>query len=107
MIGLEGDQLRCEVERSEKWSEWDRKMPKLHFKPEWGVKIIPPFGGAIVRFTIDYGGKYVSVYFDAYNRLGIMNQPYWEVYDFHDGPFRFYEYETDEMMAYITSVLEG
>nr|DAN90730.1 MAG TPA: hypothetical protein [Bacteriophage sp.] len=58
-----------------------QKLPAFHFDKEWDVKIIPPFAGAIIRFVIDYKGKHVSVYFDAYSELGWM-------YDMMSSQFR-------------------
>lgn len=69
----------------------DSEIPALHFKPEWDVKITPPFGGAMMRFVVNYNGRYVSVYCDYYSNLGIYrgaeewfqdkhHEPYWEMY---------------------------
>lgn len=59
-------------------------VPILHFKPEWGVKIMPPFGGAVVRFVVEYNGRSVSVYADYFGMLGRYGadgkEPYWEMY---------------------------
>lgn len=114
MIGYENEIVRYKVESDEKWREWSRKMPALHFKPEWDVVIIPPFGGALVRFRIDYNGKYVSVYFDAYSKLGYMYDeedrpiPYWEIYPNSDGSVsRFYMDEIDDMMEEIEEILSN
>ena len=51
---------------------WGARIPALHFEKEWDVKIIPPFGGAVIRFYINYNGKHVSVYLDGYSELGYM-----------------------------------
>lgn len=61
-----------EYEKLQECIKWSEKIPALHFEKEWDVKIIPPFGGAIIRFTIDYNNKHVSVYFDGYSELGFM-----------------------------------
>lgn len=74
------------------YREWMTKLPVFHFDKEWDVRIIPPFGGAIIRFTIEYKGQHVSVYFDAYSNLGFMYEdndgknpiPYFEYYDGDD-----------------------
>jgi hypothetical protein len=45
----------------------------------------PPFSGAIVRFRVSLDGLYdneTSVYLDAWNRIGYMGEPYWEVYPY-------------------------
>ena len=60
---------------------WGARIPALHFEKEWDVKIIPPFGGAVIRFHISHNNKNVSVYFDGYSELGCVPEPYWEYYD--------------------------
>ena len=67
--------------------KWMRELPVLHFEKEWDVKIIPPFGGAVIRFWINHNNKHVSIYFDAYSELGLVRDenenpiPYFEYYD--------------------------
>ena len=63
---------RYDVERREHWYSWIDKIPALHFDPEWDVRIIPPFGGAVARFYVHYNGNHVSVYLDTMCRLGWM-----------------------------------
>lgn len=111
-MNYELDMKRYEVENTEKWREWCKKMPKLHFKPEWDVTIIPPFGLALTRFCVDYNGKHVSVYFDAYSNLGFMYDendepiPYFEIYPNKEGDIsRYLLNETDEMMKDIEEIL--
>jgi hypothetical protein len=99
------EMLRYEVERSEKWRDWCPQIPKLHFKEEWEVKIIPPFGGAIARFTVSYNHKHCSIYLDCYSRLGLVDEPYWEIYC--DGECaRFFLNEHEEMMEHIQNCLK-
>ena len=101
---------RSNVEHAEKWREWCDKILALRFDSDWDVKIIPPFGGAMARFTVKKADKHVSVYLDVFSELGIMHDeagnpvPYYEVYDGENTP-RFYLNETDEMMNYIREVL--
>lgn len=64
--------MRSRVETEEHWREWCGKLPYLHFKEKYEVKIIPPFAGALVRFVVKYNDKSVSVYFDGYSELGWM-----------------------------------
>ena len=103
---------RFEVEHEERWSEWIHNMPSLHFEKEWGVQVIPPFGGALARFYIVNNGRFVSVYFDPLNRLGIYGadkpEPYFEMYPYDGGDVQRYGIdETDEMMKDIRKVLNG
>lgn len=79
---------RYEIERQENWHETRQKMPKLRFPADWDVTIIPPFGGAMVRFTVELPCKTrKSIYADFHHALGYYGHPddecptpYWEVY---------------------------
>ena len=86
--------------------KWMRELPYLHFKQEWNVRIIPPFGGAIIRFYIDYNEKHVSVYFDGYDELGFVGEPYFELYDGEEC-YRYLMNEHEEMMRDIEKHLES
>lgn len=92
--------------------KWGQKLPSLNFEKEWNVKIIPPFGGAVIRFHIEHNGKNVSVYFDGYSELGYMVDeqgnptPYFEYYDGEDC-FRYYINESEKMMKDIKTFLES
>lgn len=70
---------RYDIERVQDWRGWDKRIPALYFKSSWAVRVIPPFGGAMVRFLVESGEKSVSVYLDCYDELGCMGEPYWEV----------------------------
>lgn len=98
----------------EKWREWGTKIPRLKFDADWEVAIIPPFGGALARFVVYKNGKYVSVYFDAYSRLGSMYDendepiPYWECYPTSDGEAeRFLLGEEEQLMKEMRKVLNS
>lgn len=57
------------------------EIPPIHFKPEWDVRIIPPFGEAMMRFWVDHNGKRISVYCDFFGNLGYFgDEPYWEMF---------------------------
>ena len=71
---------RTELETSDEWRRWAETTPFIRFPPEWEVRIVPPYGGAIARFYVRYGDNQCSVYLDCYNRLGYFGAPYWEVY---------------------------
>ena len=89
--------------------KWQEQIPYLHFKKDWVVKIVPPFGGAVCRFRVKNRidqKESVSIYLDCYNNLGIMDEPYWEVYPIDDDARRFYMYETDELMECIEQALK-
>lgn len=95
--------------------DWDHNglLPSFNFKEEWNVKIRPPFGGAIIRFAIEYQNKWVSVYLDASCALGSVRDlntsepiPYFECYNRVDC-FRYTLDEVDEMKKDIEEFLEG
>ena len=93
--------------------KWINELPVFHFEKEWDVKIIPPFGGAVIRFYINYNDKHVSVYFDAYSQLGWMVDenknpiPYFEYYDGEKYCYRYRMNEIDKMMKDIKNFLNN
>lgn len=95
------------VESDYHWREWIHKIPSIHFKPEWEVRIIPPFGGAIARFYVEYNGKSISCYLDCYDQLGLFGEPYWEIYPYEDDVYRCKMNNTQELIEKIQEALEG
>lgn len=105
--------MKAKVEQEYHYKEWCIKLPAFHFDKEWDVRIIPPFNGAIIRFTISHNEKGVSVYFDAYSELGWMCEedgttptPYFEYYDGKDA-HRYFLDEADQMMEDIREFLNN
>ena len=80
MRSIEDSMIISKYEKLQECRKWGSEIPALDFEKEWDVKIIPPFGGAVIRFYIEYNGKHVSVYFDGYSELGCVPEPYWEYY---------------------------
>lgn len=97
---------RLEVEKDEEWTKWMNEIPALKFKDDWEVRIVPPFGGAMVRFWIDKGENHVSVYLDCHERLGCGGGPYWELYPYEGDTFRCGMEETDKLLDAISEVLD-
>lgn len=86
--------------------KWIKQVPRLRFKEEWEVKIVPPFGGAIIRFLVSANDKFLSVYLDGYNMLGgVRGETYWEVFDGEDIE-RFKFDKSERMMARIEEKLK-
>lgn len=96
---------RIDVEVDENWREICDQVPYLSFQPDWKVKVIPPFGGAMARFVIEKNGKSISVYYDTMDRLGFVGQPYFEAYPINNDAARFGRDEVDEMMKAISEEL--
>jgi len=105
-MSMEHFYKRAEVERQEKWREWIDKIPSINFPSDWRVKIIPPFGGALVRFSVATPtAKRVSVYLDVNDSLGYYGSPYWEIYpDAEDNNARFDINEIDQLIEAISKV---
>ena len=97
---------RSELEMMEKWDYWVDAIPSLQLKPEWKVKIIPPFSGAMARFWIHFDGMTTSVYLDTYDRLGSVGEPYWEVHPYDDDVYRVSMNDTDELIQRIEESFE-
>lgn len=98
---------RLQIERDEKWKDIVREMPSLRFPKKWRVTINPPFAGAIVRFVVEYKGKYVSVYADFYDKLGIVGEPYWEIYPYEGDNYRCKLKDTNKLLDAIEHTLEN
>lgn len=90
-------------------NEWLHRLPYLKFRDDWLVCIIPPFMGAIIRFKIrkitTKEHNSVSVYFDGYNHLGYVGEPYWEIYPIDGGIDRFPMGAEDAMLDAIEQAL--
>ena len=71
-----------DVARTLEYRKWTGEIPVIHFPSDWGIRVIPPFGGAVVRFKVVKENATVSVYLDCYDQLGVYGKPYWEVYPF-------------------------
>ena len=77
--------LSSQMEKVFEWRKWSEQIPRLKFKPEWEVQIIPPIVAAVVRFAVYKEKKRVSVYLDCYENLGYFGGPHWEIYPSKDG----------------------
>ena len=81
---------RYHVEAEQDWKGEIVRIPWLYFHSDWQVRIIPPFGDAVIRFQVILpSGTLKSVYMDSRNSLGVWwgadqatPEPYWEVYPY-------------------------
>jgi len=82
-------------------------LPFIKFKEDWLIQLVPPFGGADVRFIAKKGNNEVSVYFDSKNRLGFMDAPYWEAYPLQGDAetARFFKDEIEGLIDFIEDSL--
>lgn len=79
---------RYHVEAEQDWKGEIARIPWLHFRGDWQVRIIPPFGDAVIRFQVILpSGALKSIYMDSRHSLGVWGdlstcEPYWEVYPY-------------------------
>ena len=94
---------RCNLERVEKWRDWIDKLPTIPLDTSiCRIKVIPPFGGALIRFRVypmDTDEISVSVYLDVNQSLGIWDGPYWEIYPATNNDTKRFELEDVEHMC--------
>ena len=105
-MDIELELQRGIIEGKEGWKLISQQIPSLNFKEEWDVRIVPPFAGAVARFQITHNNKFVSIYLDWFDRLGIVGQPYYEIYD-GENTERYLLNESDKMMKDIEKILSG
>lgn len=85
---------------------WVDEIPYINFPKDWNVKIIPPFGGAVVRFQVKKDEKMISVYLDCYDNLGVFGSPYWEIYPHKGDVMRIPMKEVNLLLSYIKISLQ-
>ena len=101
------DALTCiEWDKVNEVEKWVKDIPEISFPSWWKVKIIPPFGGALVRFIVTRGKAEVSVYLDGYDRLGYYGSPYWEVYPVSGDVERVYMNDVDVLLKVINKSIQ-
>jgi hypothetical protein len=94
------------VDLKHHWLSHIHLIPDINFPSHWNVRLVAPYGGALVRFVVN--GK-VSVYFDVDGSLSSMRVPHWEVAVLDDpdrsSPLRFLAAETKELIEAINGLL--
>ena len=88
----------------------ENQLPFLEIPENVIMKPISPFGGAIFRchFALKSNPEIsLSVYLGAYNALGSVGSPYWEIHPNKSGDCsRFLIHQTKEMMNEVIEILE-
>ena len=89
------------------YPKWAKEIPFIELPEGYMFKPIPNFSGSVVRFLAKKKGegKEVSIYLDCYDELGLVGQPYWEVYPVDGDTARFYMEEVDELSKTIVKAL--
>lgn len=101
------EQLKRDAAANERLRSWYTKIPHVPFQPEWDVRAVPAFGGAIVRYRIQHMGADISVYLDAYDALGCVGKPYWQIYpDANGDAERFLMADVGDLVSGIADAIE-
>jgi hypothetical protein len=89
------------------YPKWRKEIPFIELPEGYLFKPIPNFTGSVVRFLAKKKGeeKEVSIYLDCYDELGLVGQPYWEVYPVDGDTARFYMDEVDKLSQTIVEAL--
>lgn len=104
---------RYRVEQDQDWKGEIVRIPWLHFRGDWQVRIIPPFGDAVIRFQVILpSGTLKSIYMDSRCSLGIWGngvnpEPYWEVYPYRGDVGRCHLADTLMLMEMIQDETNG
>lgn len=88
----------AKLENLQEWYKWTKEIPAIEFRQGYKVQVIPPMTGAIVRFRLIKGKHSISVYLDCYDMLGLVGEPYWEIYPYDGDVARVYMDDTDELL---------
>jgi len=98
-----------EVDTFQEYRKWSKQIPYINFPIDLGVIIMAPPKGAIIRFLIKRKNSdtFMSVYLDCYDRLGVVGEPYWEIYNSkNDDAYRCpLEENSDELLKNINWLL--
>src|SRR6056297_855581 len=98
---MENHSLAYEYEKQMEHRKWINEIPYISFPNDWKVKITPPFAGAVVRFMVKSKNAKISIYLDCHDRLGIVGQPYWEIYPYDGDVYRCYLNEIEVLIKNI------
>jgi len=110
---VEGKLKRYHVESEQDWKGEIVRIPWLHFRGDWQVRIIPPYADAEIRFQVILpSGTLKSIYMDSRHSLGMWGdlatcQPYWEVYPYQGDVGRCALEDTIMLMEMIQDETDG
>ena len=112
LFGYKNDDFieRLRMERTEEWRTANENAPYLPSNLPFIIGCIAPYNGAFFRFTARHKENTkitVSVYYDVLDRMGAMDEPYWEIHPTEDNDCdRFLKGEEEKMCIRINELLE-
>lgn len=109
MVGMKAYEAEGILSREMEWRKWCGSIPFIPLEKlsKYIVRAVPPFGCAVIRYVFKNpeNDKYCSIYLDCYDSLGIVGEPYWEIYPYDDDVRRILMNEIDELVESIIYVL--
>ena len=100
-------QAEALIRKEYEYKKWMDEIPFVELPEGYLFKPIPNFCGSVVRFLAKKkdSDKTVSIYLDCYDTLGLVGQPYWEVFPVDGDTVRFYIDEVDKLSQAIVEAL--
>ena len=105
--------LSAQTEEAFEYEKWRDQIPYISFPVGWKVKMVPPFAGAVVRFSVKHPEveEDISVYLDCYDMLGIYSNrprtPYWEIFPYFEDTARCRMEDTDKLIRLLSESFES
>lgn len=96
------------LEKEYEYAKWRDEIPFVELPEGYMFKPIPNFTGSVIRFLAKKKGQEntVSIYLDCYDELGLVGEPYWEVYPVDGDVHRCLMAEVDELSQVIVKALD-
>jgi len=101
--------ISSQITKEFEYQKWIEEIPFFSLPEDFMIQVIPPFNGAVVRFRIAHKNspnKYISVYLDCYDLLGIFGEPYWEAYPIGEDVHRVPLKDINELIEIIINELK-
>lgn len=101
-------EARILIEKEYEYSKWRKEIPYIEIPQGYLIKPIPNFTGSVVRFLASNKEQTssVSVYLDCYDELGIVGEPYWEVYPVEGDTERILMNNVEELIGVIKKAID-
>lgn len=76
-----GGMMTQQTENMFEWEKWTKDIPYISLPEGTEIKILPPSGGVVSKFSIRKKGSNhnVLVFLDAYDNVNKYGKPYWGI----------------------------
>jgi len=101
---------RATIEQKNDWIPLSKQIPYLKIPEKCKIKVIPPYNGVLVRFSIKKDNKIIDIVLDYEDKLKYSNPYYTLQFSIEHDEFPregqiFYLNEVDEMFEVINEFL--